>query len=573
MRRGHSALSALIAIQGTFLLPAAEAYRTPEEVQAALHELAAASGGVLSFEPVAETRERRPVTAAVIAAPGTRPPAERQAILVVAGLEGNLPYTTELALEIARELVRRRGEPAVRPVLERIAIYLIPQGSPDGAARFFMAPRRETCWSSSPDDADRDYRTDEDAPNDLDGDGEILQLRIPDPEGPLVIDSADERILRAIRPGEEGSARFRVIEEGIDDDGDGLWNEDPPGGVDIASSFPHAYSRRRPGTGPFPASEPEAKGLLDFVLARPGIQASLAYGARDNLASPPEARDGPPEKDRGPDRTEHRFWKKDSEAVARLGERYRELTGAPKIPSARPEGSWHETAYFDLGLLSLAASPFGPEPPGTPAPGDEPAAKEKDRRKDRRPEGSDAQREERWLEWNDRVLGGAGFVKWKPFLHAELGPVHIGGWRPGSRSNPSPADARAMAPKQLEFLLDLAGKLPRVEIESLRVKELGDSLFEVKAAIVNHADLPTALVQGVYTTRRSPLNVEVTGAAIRFLGDGARRAVDSLDGNGGMRDFRWLILGPRGSTASLEVKLRGLPLASSVFRLETGASL
>ena len=31
------------------------------------------------------------------------------------------------------------------------------------------------------------------------------------------------------------------------------------------------------------------------------------------------------------------------------------------------------------------------------------------------------------LKWNDEVLGGEGFVDWRPCEHPQLGPVEIGG--------------------------------------------------------------------------------------------------------------------------------------------------
>src|SRR5262249_53384339 len=85
----------------------AQAYRTPEQVQETLEKMAAESGGSLTLELLGETLEKRKLTVATLALPGPLPPEKRQAILVVAGLEGNLVYTTEIVLEAIKALLLR----------------------------------------------------------------------------------------------------------------------------------------------------------------------------------------------------------------------------------------------------------------------------------------------------------------------------------------------------------------------------------------------------------------------------------------------------------------------------------
>ncbi len=523
-------------------------YPTPEQLHAALQDLAAQNPDLLTLETIARSREGRAVAAVTLARAGKTPPASRQAVLVAAGLEATLLHTSFVALAMLREVTRRKGEPELRALLESHVVYLVPQANPDGASRCFAKPRRENPFNSVPRDEDRDSRVDEDGPDDIDLDGEILQMRVPDPEGPLVVDGADPRLLRSYSPADAGSARFRVIEEGADSDGDGVLNEDPPGGVDVAANFPHELEARAAGSGPYAASEPESKALIDFLLAHPNIQAVLTYGAHDNVINPPPPRDGPPEK-----RGEHRLWKKDAELHAELARRYRELTGLKAKPQDdSPRGAWHETAYFTLGVPSFAACLFGGEPPGA---------------------ATEPSLEKRWLDWNDASLKGSGFVPWRPFAHPQLGTVHIGGWRPLVRRNPAPAEAAALAPAQVRFLESLAGVLPRVEVESVRVTELESGLFEVRARVTNRGEWPTAWVQGVHTSRRAPLNVEVSGEGLKFVGDDARRIIDSLDGRGGSRELTWVVLGPRGGAIAVNVRARGQPLASRKMELSPGGSL
>ncbi|MBI4606684.1 MAG: hypothetical protein HY721_32370 [Planctomycetes bacterium] len=511
--------------------PEAPAFRGPEAVAAALEELSRESRGALALETIATTREGRPVVAATLALPGPAPAAARPAVLVTANLEGSQHAATELALEVLRELLRRRDEPEVRAVLERTAVCAVPLPSPDAAARLLRRPLVESSSNARPTDDDRDGRIDEDGPEDLDGDGEILAMRVPDPDGPWVVDAADPRLLRPAAGAPPGAARFRLLEEGTDDDGDGLVNEDPPGGVDISRSFPHEPEPRGPGSGPYPASEPEARGLLELVLARPGLQAAVTYGAHDNLLALPEARDGPPSK-----RGEHRVAKKDLELYARAAEKHRELTGRKERPrGAPPRGAWHETLYFDFGLPSFAVS-LGPgDPPDVPPQTD------------------------------------PSFVPWRPLDHPTLGRVALGGWRPYRRGRISAADAAAMAPAQARLLLWLLGSLARVEIDGLRVEDRG-GVYEVRARLVNLGAFPTGIAQGVFTGRRSPLSAEISGGGLRILGEDARKTIDALDG-GASRELRWTVLGARGAAAKIEARLRTQVLSTAGFELSTGGSL
>ena len=559
-------IAALLLGSPCILSLGAADYPSPEAVEDDLRALARDSGGVLTLEKLGETREKRPITAAVLALPGPKVLRDRQSILVVANLEGNLHHSTAVVLEVLRQLVRRRDEPAVKERLGDAALVFIPQASPDAAARISERPLRESTRNARPVDEDRDRAVDEDGPEDLDGDGEILAMRIPDSEGPLVIDAADSRMLRPARAEDAGSARFRLAVEGVDSDGDGLIGEDPPGGVDIALNFPHDHAPREPETGSHPGSEPESRGILELVFASPGLEVAVIYGAEDNLVSPPEGRDGPPER-----RRERRLWKKDAEIHSRIGKLYRDAAvrkpgepgagKAPRRPLLSPRrGSLSTSLYFDLGILSAAASLHGGEPPlaGNAAPPEKPL------------EGIDLERA--WLAWSDGPGAGA-FVPWRPVAHPKLGLVHVGGFRPYTRSNPPPDGAALLAPPQVEFLLGLAERLPRLVIEDAKVDEIAEGVFDVRARVVNRGRLPTALVQGAFTQRRSPLTIELAGGGAKQLGDDARRTIDRLEEDGGARELRWIALAPRGAEVSIDVRRGGVPLASMKLRLESGRSL
>lgn len=211
---------------------------------------------------------------------GTRP-----AVLVVANPLGTTPLATEAALTLAQMLVR--GEAAGRAA--ELTWYIVAAANPDGAARFFASPRVSDGRNDKPFDDDKDGEVDEDGPDDLNGDGFISTMLYPDPEGSWMLTDGDPALPRKAEAvkGEKGT--YLRLVEGRDDDGDGSFNEDGPGGANPGKNFPHAFEHWTKDAGLWPASEAETRGLLRFAFDHPEIAMILVLGEANNLASVPES--------------------------------------------------------------------------------------------------------------------------------------------------------------------------------------------------------------------------------------------------------------------------------------------
>src|SRR4030095_14185575 len=158
------------------------------------------------------------------------------------------------------------------------------------------------------------------------------------------------------------------------------------------------------------------------------------------------------------------------------------------------------------------------------------------------------------------------FTPWHPFQHPELGAVEIGGFRPFARGNPPPEDVARAAEGHARFLVELLSSVARVAVDSLRVKDLGGGVFEVHARVANGGRYPTALRQGVFTGRRSPIQVDLRGGGVRRVEGPSGKRFDALE-PGRARDLRWLVLAPRGARANLEVRQRSRVLVERGFDL------
>ncbi len=256
-------------------------------------ELRSLVGGsdLARLESVGQSIEGREIWMVEIADRSGPPVDERPALLVVGNLEGDHLVGSALALETIRYLLAEAGgSEEIAELLSERAIYVFPRVNPDAAEAMFASVRSDRQRNARPFDDDNDGRIDEDGPEDLNGDGLITVMRVPDPSGHFTVDPDEPRLMKKAEPGKGERGEHALYWEGTDSDGDGFLNEDGPGGVDLNRNFQHAYPYWERDAGPHMVSEPESRALMDFVIAHRNIAAILAFGISDNLVTPPDSR-------------------------------------------------------------------------------------------------------------------------------------------------------------------------------------------------------------------------------------------------------------------------------------------
>jgi hypothetical protein len=72
---------------------------------------------------------------------------------------------------------------------------------------------------------------------------------------------------------------YKIYGEGLDDDGDGKYNEDGPGGVNIGITFPHLFKAYTANGGIWPGSENETFEMMKFVFEHPEIAMTFTFGS------------------------------------------------------------------------------------------------------------------------------------------------------------------------------------------------------------------------------------------------------------------------------------------------------
>ncbi len=560
--------------------------RSADQLQTDLRQLAAAHAQVASHLVIGTSLGGRPLEGLSIASPGL--PEFAPTVLVVGGVEGPRAFEGSVVLDHARRLCEER--PAL---LEVARVICIPRVSLDAAESRFETPVAESFASFHDADTDRDGLFGEDPPADVNGDGLVTWMRVPDLEGQHIADPHDERanVKADAQLGQRGA--FRVVPEGFDADGDEQAAEDGPLDGRVDRGFSAGWEEHEPHAARFPLEDSGAKALADFMIEHPEITMVLVYGDADNLGAAPKGTGN------SGGRVPSSGWMNgDAEWLKALGETWRdglEKGALPKPAAHAPEpGSFASWAYEHRGLWVVAGrlwdlpqsapkpakedpaedAPMedGPaeaeaeadsEAAGSEAPSEsgEDAADEPAQQKQADQPPGEPSEQAKELEWIDATEQNWRFVPWQPFDHPQLGAVEIGGFAPFARFDPPEDQRESIAAKRYEFLTGLEAWLPRLAISSLEVEAKGTGLFEVRAHVTNEGRLPVLPEAGVRAEHRPRVIVElqVPDGAVLVAGN-PRQTFGNLSGEGGRREFVWLLAAD--SIAGLTVRASAPHLGS-----------
>ncbi|HLP58340.1 MAG TPA: M14 family zinc carboxypeptidase, partial [Candidatus Deferrimicrobium sp.] len=256
-------------------------YHSPAEVNKYLETAAGANEKITKLHKIAVSTGGHDLYALEIGPETALLKKTFPAVLVAANMEGTVPIATEAALYLASLLLEK---PEVR---KEITWYILPIGNPDAAIRFFQKPLVMDARNNRPYNDDMDDRTDEDGVEDLDGNGIITMMRVKNPEGMWLSVLGTPGLMKQTdwSKGEKGI--YKLYSEGIDNDNDGQYNEDGPGGVNIGITFPHLFPFFTATGGPWALSEDESYNLVKFIVERPQIAMTVCFGDSNNcLVSP-----------------------------------------------------------------------------------------------------------------------------------------------------------------------------------------------------------------------------------------------------------------------------------------------
>lgn len=533
------------------------------------------------------------------------------AVFAGANFEGTQPLSTEGALFLARMLLDSSQ------YLKNVKWYIMPLPNPDAAAAFFASVKWERSANAMDVNNDEDDQVNEDGPDDLNGDGLITMMRVEDPEGSYIASTKDPRLMVKADPKKGERGKYKLYPEGLDNDGDGSYNEDGPGGVNVGVNFPHLFNSRDKESGSWPGVAPETYGIMKFIFDHPEIVMVYTLGSSDFCLTPPRsnrtggasmesikiparyaARMGAdPEKtytmaqvmelakvmmsgggrEISPDMIASMLGlgaavnplDDDLKIYTTLSDQYKEYlkkkgVSTDRVPaSADKDGSFELWAYYQLGVPSFAMNLFMlPKPPAEKAAeastngerADRPAMAALMRNAAQAAKAPDPEETNKiLLNYSDKYLKGAGFVNWKPFTHPKLGKVDIGGFAPFFPSTPPPSQIDSLCKVQLPWLLQLTSKIPAISMLSDKITDLGSGIYRLEIYIENKGSLPYPISMGTRNRQPAPVVILLEGKDVEFLEGFKRTPLGDIGGNQ-VKKFTWMIKTDNKSEISIKVE-------------------
>ncbi|MDX2138788.1 MAG: M14 family metallopeptidase [Chloroflexota bacterium] len=461
-----------------------------------LHGLADTYSQLASLQSLGKSWRGRDIWCMTLTNSATGADRDKPAFYIDAHIHAEEVATSHTALYTIWYLLTNYGsDPLVTWLLDNMAFYVLPRTNPDGAEISLTTGHH---WCGNGRYLPGEEQTRGLCQQDVDGDVLIVQMRIADAAGEWKVSKDDPRLMIMRAPGEVGDGPYyRLYREGVirgDWDGVSFEIEKPRDG-NLNRNFPAGWVSevRQYGAGEYPLSEPEALAVSQFLLAHPNISGMQCYHTHGGVHLRPSL----VEPDAAIPPTDLAVYKS-------IGAMATALTGYPVIsvyeeftpdPKQARTGSLMQWSYDEMGIITFSTELWNPEL----AAGIADPAKYQVRARS-------TEDELKLLAYNDRHLGGKGFIDWKPFDHPQLGRVEIGGWtHMYTFRNPPPAswattdEARGFLHTTIHtnclFTLQHAATTPLLRIVNAEAEALGAGLYKLTAVVKNEGYLPTYMTQ------------------------------------------------------------------------------
>ncbi|UCE40542.1 MAG: hypothetical protein JSV17_13955 [Candidatus Aminicenantes bacterium] len=464
-------------------------YYTLDQVHEALKLLNETYPDLTTLDIAGKSEEGRFIYVMTLNNPKTGRALDKPGIWVDGNIHGNEIQGGEICLYTMDYLLGNYGKnKEITELVDKKCFYFCPVVNPDGRYHFFADPNNPSSNRGLriPVDDDRDGLYDEDFPDDLDGDGNITRMRKRDLFGQYKTHPDDPRLLVRVKPGEKGEWTI-LGAEGIDNDGDGRVNEDAEGYVDSNRNWGFDW-----------APEYVQGGAGQYPFSGVGLKALGEWVMqRTNICMVWSFHNTGGMNLRGPSRKGlGEYPQQDIAVYDYLGAQSERI-----IPGYRYLVSWKDlyTTYGDscefltqmMGAYGYVGEVFLVET--------ETFRTQKERQPGSRPEGEDDIRammmgrstELERLRFSDNLTQGDLYKPWTAYKHPTYGDVEIGGWVKMSSRISAPFMLIDLVHRNAMAVLFTAKQTPEVSLDVTEVKEVGKGLYRVRTRLSNSKAIPT----------------------------------------------------------------------------------
>ena len=526
-----------------------ERFLLHEEIEIYLQKLAAAAPELVEYSSVGTSREGRAIPMVTITNKATGADLDKPGFLIFGNVHADELSGSQVALYNAWQLVKDHKDGGI---LDKVAFYVVPRTNPDGAEFSLTATgviRSSVHYESEP------------LPNsitqaDVDGNGMLLQMRVPNPNGRYAPHPKDDRLM-IVRTDKTPGPYYDIFPEGVINNWDGSLELTLDGRhVDWNRNWTYDW-RPEPqqwGAGDFPLSEPEMRQLVEFMNAHRNIFQVLSYhtGGRRILRAPSSGSDADiPFVD----------LKQYKELADEMGQvfnfpvtpvyQYRAV-GAPDL---NLRGHFHNFGYFHQGWYAFevelgqmcdeAEFYFGFDK-----------------------KYKDFQSEVSWddkychvLAWQDKNPDmPKAFLPWQKFKHPQLGDIEIGGPCQKVLRNHPMKRLKTISANSQKAVLKLAERHPEVAVSGLEVTEVGGGVYRIRGEVANNGVFSTGITSvgkglSKFIKPRAELHLAKGVTLLSRRNCVQMEHLDSLDNWGGAVPLEWFVSVPEKVKTLGELKV------------------
>ena len=525
----------ILALLGSLVLPAAgptthpvrvplsfDFYYTYDMVVEALQALHKFYPKLTHLDLVGKTEEGRSVYCLTVNNPASGAELSKPAIYVDGNIHGNEIQAGEVALYLLDFLLGSYGHnEEITRLVDTRCFYVIPVVNADGRFHFFAdaGTPSENRSLRVPRDDDRDGLVDEDFPDDLDRDGNICQMRKRDPYGEYKTDPDDPRLMVRVKPGEKGEWTI-LGDEGLDNDGDGLINEDPEGYLDGNRNWGYNWMPEyvQSGAGEYPFSGAITRAIADFVEKRPNICVGWTFHNNGGMYL------------RGPStKAQGEYPRQDVAVYDYLGQQAERITPGYRYmiswkdlyPTNGDSMEWltmlHGVYGFTGELFQTEAERFLTLKESAGQKKEKPTGDEDEGGFDFR---SDPAVEKERLKFSDNLAQGELYRPWHEFDHPAYGKIEIGGWVKMSSRLPAPFMLKDLVHRNASAVIFSAKNTPEISLEVIETKPMGNGLTRIRTRLSNAKAIPSMSFQAQKNKLYPKDTLMLSGAGLKVVAGG-----------------------------------------------------
>jgi murein tripeptide amidase MpaA len=525
-------------------------YFTNQELEETLNEWISAHPDLISVEVIGKSHEGRSIWLLKVTNQITGADTEKPALWIDANIHATEIAGTTTSMRLIYTLLDQYGkDEQITKLLDTSVYYVLPRVNPDGAAlamaeipEYVRSGVRPYPWEDKMEGIHN---------QDIDQDGRILTMRIPDPNGDWKVSSLDARLMERRGPDEQGGQYYRLLPEGFLEDYDGYQIKvaRPYRGLDFNRNFPVEWRPEadQRGAGPYPGSEPEIKAMLDFITSHPNINAAIAYHTYSGvILRPPSIHP-----DDQLDATD--LW-----TYKAIGKRGTELVGYPNVsvyhdfryhPKEVISGVFDDWMFNHLGVFAFTVEQW--DIVGR--------AGIKDRKFIEWMRDHPHEDDLKILQWADENAAKGAYVEWYEFEHPQLGKVELGGWNNMyTWRNPPHHFMGEESERNVPFALALGKMLPHLEIHTLDVNKVSEDTFTINLVVDNNGFFPTytsnqGKKRGVMREVRVELNAP---KGVEIVNGKPKEKLGHLEGRSNKLGQTFMLATPTDNRARLEWTLK-----------------